>query len=387
VELNECLRNLNERVIYFSLSGINRFGDIHLTLADSRVSELGPYWNALRGRMERMGVPEFKFEEDVTKVKIFVGMVPLTRAGKTTWEPKDWTGDNGFHELVDNLTRSNSGLVVVSRPVWVGSLGKFHSRRQSTAGLRLVVELNGWMKGIMAMESPKIVVKGKFRFCRAWEENPVGNSSDICANCLNIGHASVGCGNSVRCKWCLEGHRSEDHVCVRPGCQKRNVDCGHARRWCISCSTDMHYTGDRNCVATRPTSTDPQSLGPASPVVADNTSASGVMDRTVNRARRRGRGVEATLVTEKVAENSVTRGEYVLAEGEKIGDKKKKERHSEVVEKGARVAIYENAGETKKGKSIQITRSTKGKERARSASVPDVGRADEGKVGPERFIL
>ena len=97
--------------------------------------------------------------------------------------------------------------------------------------------------------------------------------------------------------------------------------------------------------------------------------------------------MKATPVTERAADNSVTRGEYVLAEGVKISEKKKREGHSEVIEKGARVAVYENAGNTKKGKSIRITRSMKGKERARSACVPDIGRVDEGKVGPERFIL
>ena len=149
-ELNQYLWNLNESVIYVSMSGTNRFGDIHLTPADSRLSELEPYLNGLRGRLETIGLPEFIFKWDTVKGRIIVGMVPVTRTGQITWELQHWAGDEGFRELAEDRLRSNPGVNVVSRPVWVGNQRKFHTRRQSTGGLRLVVELNDEMRRIMA---------------------------------------------------------------------------------------------------------------------------------------------------------------------------------------------------------------------------------------------
>ena len=80
--LNECLRNLNERKIYFSMVGQNRFGDVLLTLADSRADDVLPYIKGMEGRLETMGLPKFRFEKDTEKAKIFFGSVPLNQAGK-----------------------------------------------------------------------------------------------------------------------------------------------------------------------------------------------------------------------------------------------------------------------------------------------------------------
>jgi len=150
----------------------------------------------------------------------------------------------------------------------------------------------------------------------------------------------------------------------------------------------MQYMGDRSYNTTRQLSTDPRNLSPASPIVADHTSASGVTDNTVNQARGGGHGVEPTPLTEKAANHCITRGEYILAEKEKTTLKEKKDAHSEVVLKGARIAKYENTANVDGKMSVRIT-GTKGK--GRGSSLLDVkrerGKGISGKVGLERFLL
>ena len=141
--------------ISFSISGSNRLGDIHQTLADSRVLELEPSLNSLRSRPETIGLPEFKFERDTKKMRIFVGLIPLTRSGRTTWKPQEWAGYGGFRELADDISRSHPRVNIVSQPVWVGSLGKFQATKQSRGRLRFVGKVNEEMRRIMWMKELK----------------------------------------------------------------------------------------------------------------------------------------------------------------------------------------------------------------------------------------
>jgi len=94
--LNDCLRNLNERKAYFSKASLNRFGDVLLSLRDTRVEDIHHYLYALGEELESMGLKDFRCERDAEKVKIFVGMVPLARVGKESWSPLDWEGEDAF---------------------------------------------------------------------------------------------------------------------------------------------------------------------------------------------------------------------------------------------------------------------------------------------------
>jgi len=126
--LNECLQNLNERKAYFSKASLNRFGDVLLSLRDTRVEDIHHYLNALGEELESMGLEKVRFERDAEKVKIFVGMVPLARAGKESWSPSDWEGEDAFRSMANDIEQSNMGIMLAAKPSWVGKLGKFHQR-------------------------------------------------------------------------------------------------------------------------------------------------------------------------------------------------------------------------------------------------------------------
>ena len=195
--LNECLRNLNERNVYFSVVGQNRFGDVLLILADSKAAEVLPYIKAMEGRLETMGLPKFRFENDTEKAKIFVGTVSLKQAGKDNWECKDWDSENAFRRLANDIELSNPGITLASKPGWIGKLAAMKSWKQSTAGFLIVVDMNEMVRKMMDEEYPNIKIAGKNRICRAGhEENP----SVLCTRYLKIGHVGAGCNNEPVCK-------------------------------------------------------------------------------------------------------------------------------------------------------------------------------------------
>jgi len=163
--LNECLRNLNERKAYFWKASLNRFGDVLLSLRDTSMEDIHHYLNALSKEPENMGLKDFRFERDAKKVKIFVGMVPLARAGKGSWSPTDWESEDAFRSMASDIEQSNMGITLAARPSWVGKLETFHRRKQSTAGILLVVELSPEVRVIMAKDTPRIIISGKARIC------------------------------------------------------------------------------------------------------------------------------------------------------------------------------------------------------------------------------
>jgi len=168
--LNECLWNLNERKAYFSVAKLNRFGDVLLALRDTKVEDIHYYLTALGEELGNMGLKNIRFERDAEKIKIFVGMVPLARPGKGTWSPSDWDDVNAFRSMANDIELSNMGVTLAAKPSWVGKLEKFHKRKQSTAGILLVVEMNPEVKAMMAKETPRMIVSGKPRICRPWRE-------------------------------------------------------------------------------------------------------------------------------------------------------------------------------------------------------------------------
>lgn len=363
-ELNECLRNLNERTAYFSVSGKNRFGDVHLTLANTNVEDIRKYAKAMRERLVTLGVPEFIFEGNPKKVRIVVGMVPLWRGGKTSWEAKDWHGEEGFNQLTDDIERSNPGIKVAARPAWLGSLNKFGARRQSTASLKLTVELNETVRQRMASANPTIVIGGRGRFCRMWEdtEKPL-----CCAKCLVMGHNSMRCTGLVKCKFCQGGHMSSDHQCSVDGCGKRGVSCEHTRKWCVNCREETHFAGDQMCELLRAESTDPRSIGKHSPVRGDDTSKSGVTDHSINNGRNRANGVVVDGVSKQAESGNVPTGIVnILTKGRG----KRRTDHSVLkIQKGNAVPRYVEVGESSKGPVVSRVRSNSASNMERKALV------------------
>jgi len=226
-KLNGYLRDLNERKAYFAISGKNRFGDILRMLADSKVDDIVIYLKALGERLKELNLPPFRFESDTEKVKIYVGMILLTRAGRINWCPEDWNDDTGFRAISNDIENSNPGLYVTAKPWWVGGLRKMHNRKQSTASMILVVEKTKEITAMMSANNPRINIGGRSPFSRAWREE---NASMICARFLKVGHVGAGCDAPAVCKFYRQSHMTINHVCWVAGCYARGVDCAHCRR-------------------------------------------------------------------------------------------------------------------------------------------------------------
>jgi len=366
IALNNTLRDLNERKSYFSVCGKNRFGDILLMLADTKIDDIMVYLEAMKEKLYEMGLPKLRFERDAEKVKIYVGMVPLTRAGRINWSPEDWVDDTGYRSISNDIEKSNLGIVVTARPSLVGGLRKMHNGEQSTAGMILVVEKPKEVASMMSMTNPRITLSEKPRYCRAWREE---NASIMCARCLKIGHVGAGCDAPPACKFCRQSHMSINHECKVSGCRARGVECQHCRKWCLSCNTDLHFTGSADCVAVRKQSGSPSALGPSTAIVGDPTSATGVSDRSRNRERRKFDQLEKTSLYERAGDEGVGPS-GTNAAITRSSEATLKKNHREVVLKGDKVTAYEQIS-VDKGKPV--LRKTK-KTIRRSSSVPTKGK-------------
>ena len=372
--LNECLRNLNKRKIYFSVVGQNRFGDVLLTLADSKADEVLPYIKVMEGRLETMGLPKFRFEKDTEKAKIFVGSVPLNQAGKSGWECSDWDGENAFRRLANDIELSNPGITLASKPSWVGKLAAMKSRKQSTAGLLIVVDMNEEVKRMMSKEYPAIKVAGKNRICRAWKEE---NPSVLCARCLKIGHVGAGCNNEPVCKWCRQKHLSLEHSCPVIGCEERHQGCKHTRTWCVPCQNNGHITGDDDCPAIRRSSPG-RFRGPSSPLISDPTSISGVADRSINREKNKLKNGRGSPITDVMAETELVPGNVGLMV--RKTESELKNDHVNVVVPAGAIERYEREGVVgglDVVRAVRGRRIDKGKGKARSNSVPAKKNSEE----------
>jgi len=372
--LNECLRNLNERKIYFSMVGQNRFSDVLLTLADSRADEVLPYVKAMEGRLETMGLPKFRFEKDTEKVKIFVGSVLLNQAGKGSWECTDWDGENAFRRIANDIEHSNLGITLSLKPSCVGNLAVMKRRRQSTAGLLIVVDMNDTVRAMMGKEYPKITIAGKARICRARKEE---NPSVLCVRGLKIGHVGAECNNKPVCKWCSQKHLTLEHRCTVIGCDERHAECKHTRKWCVPCQNNCHFSGDDDCPAIR-RQMGSQRLGPGSPIISDPNSASGVADRTRNRERNKLRNGRGSPLSEVMAEEEHVPGNIALVEMEKLQERKRN--HIGVNMASSAIERYERMGEVKGTDVVRVVRGrklNKGKQVARSSSMPTAKESEE----------
>ena len=139
------MRKLKEKKVYFSIAKLNRFGDILLTLMNNKVEDIHHYLTALRKELERM---------ESQKVRIFVLMVLLASAGNGTWSSSDWDDKNPFRSMSNEIEHSNIGVTLTAKPSLVGKLQKFHQRKQSTAGLLLVVDMISEIRTLMSRKYP-----------------------------------------------------------------------------------------------------------------------------------------------------------------------------------------------------------------------------------------
>ena len=365
--MNNCLRNLNERKAYFSITKLNRFGDVLLTLRDTKVEDIHHYLPALGEELEEMGLKDFRFERDAEKVKIFVGMVPLARAGKGSWASSDWESEDAFRSMANDIEQSNTGVTLASKPSWVGKLSVFHKRRQSTAGILLVVEMSNEIRTMMAKDTPRIIISGKARICRPWREE---HNSVLCTRCMKIGHVGAGCRDEPVCKYCRKNHVSTEHKCAVTGCPNTCDGCKHYQVWCMQCESNEHMTGHLECPAIRKSSVSPSRMGPNTPIVSDPTSVTGVADSTRNRERNKtktGRGTPLVEQQSRCDGPKPIGNALVPTERYEL-----RKREHGVVKPGAKIAEYEKIREVE---GIPVVRGRplkkgKGKEVARPASVP-----------------
>jgi len=279
--LNKALFALNCGA-YFSMAGLGKWGDVLLTLAATEADAMVGYYPALREALGSLGLHHFTFARDTEKVKVFVGMVPLSRFGGG-WQPAEWEGRTAFDHLAADIEQSNPGVVVAARPSWAGRLHKLKERRANHAGLILVLEMAPEVRTLMGATQPRIVVAGRPRVCRVWRED---NPTVVCARCQTVGHHSGECKNKPVCAFCHKEHTTASHTCPVLSCRKVGTACTHVQRVCLLCNSGDHFTGHRDCAALRGASSSPPKLGPATPVVADHTSVTGVSDGSRGRLRR-----------------------------------------------------------------------------------------------------
>ena len=299
--LNKALFSLNSGS-YFSVASLSKWGDVLLTLAATDVESIVGYYPALREGLESLGLTDFTFVRDTEKVKVFVGMVPLSRFGGG-WQPAEWEGRTAFDHLAADIEQSNPGVVVAARPSWAGRLHKLKERKANNSGLILVLELTPEVKLMMAAASPRITVAGRPRVCRLWRED---HPTVVCARCQTVGHCAGECKNAPVCAFCHKPHLTTAHICLVSSCKKVGWACEHVRHICLLCNSDDHFSRYRDCAALCGASSSPPMLGTATPVVSDHTSVTGVSDISRGRLRRQAAGHPSTPLAPHMVDKGVS---------------------------------------------------------------------------------
>jgi hypothetical protein len=165
-KLNETICGLNIDA-YFSKAGTNKWGDVEMTLARTRAVDLANARKAMEDALNEIEFKDFTFVRDTKKIKLYLAMVPLMRGGYgTEWKPEDWHCEDAFDGLATDIEHCNPGTFVCARPSWVGKLHTMKARKQTTAGLIVLCEMNDFIKGTLARTEPKMLVGGRKRFCR-----------------------------------------------------------------------------------------------------------------------------------------------------------------------------------------------------------------------------
>jgi len=321
IRMNQTLSNLgkvSDKTPYIREARSKlEIGCIYLTLAEHTAAQVWDRLERCRSTLIRelgpSGLTNFAFHKDVAKVKILVSGVPLAPTGRgSLWKPEDWTGDRAFDGLRTDIEGSNPGVITAGRPNMLGSVFAMKQAGATSCGIRFTLERNEASDRVLS--SGRVFLFGKSRNARFFEEH---RSAPVCNKCLQVGHVEMLCAFPPRCRFCFGDHLSKSHRCGQLNCPGENgQSCSHTVRRCMLCERSDHFTGYDRCPVVVTSGSSPAPTGAMSPVVADDTSVTGVSDRSLNRRRRRRRGVHVEIASEVMVEKEVSaKGLTVEVEG------------------------------------------------------------------------
>jgi len=311
IRMNQTLSNLgkvSDKTPYIR-EGRSKLeiGCIYLTLAEHTATQVWDRLERCRSTLIRelgpSGLTNFVFHKDVAKVKILVSGVPLAPTGRgSLWKPEDWTGDRAFDGLRTDIERSNPGVVTPGRPNMLGSVYAMKQAGATSCGIRFTLEQHDASDKVLS--SARVFLFGKSRNARFFEEH---RSAPVCNKCLQVGHVEMLCAFPPRCRFCFVDRLSKSHRCGQLNCPGENgQSCSHTVRRCMLCERSDHFTGYNRCLVVVASGASPAPAGARSPIVADDTSVTGVSDRSRNRQRRRRRGVHVEITSEVMVKKEVS---------------------------------------------------------------------------------
>jgi len=372
IRLNQTLSNLGKvggNTPYFREARPRlNIGCIFLTLAEYTATDIWSRLEKCRTMLLReygpSGLTDFAFARDVEKLKVLVSGVPLAPTGRgSIWKTDDWVGDKAYDGLRNDLERSNPGVVTAGRPNVLGSIYAMRKNNATSCAIRFVLERNTSVDNVIGRG--RIFLFGVERNVRIWEEH---RAAPVCGKCLQVGHMQTLCGFPPRCRFCFGDHLSGGHMCRQLNCPAATGEaCAHTVRRCLLCDRSDHYTGYNKCPTLAVTNPAPGTIPPraATPIRADDTSKTGISDRSRNRVRRQNKRRPGTPLAETMvaAEISAARISEIIEI-----DHKERAKHNDGValltplkttrtEEGKKVADYENSTSSQ---SVQpaSTRST-----------------------------
>ena len=311
IRMNQTLSNLgkvSDKTPYIPEARSKvEIGWIYLTLAELTATQVWDRLERCRSTLIRelgpSGFTNFVFPKDVSKVKVLVSGVPLAPTGRgSMWKPEDWTSDRAFDGLRTDIEGSNPGIVTAGRPNMLGSVYAMKQAGATSCGIRFTLERNVASDGVLS--SGRVFLFGKSRNARSFEEH---RSALVCNKCLQVGHVEMLCAFPPRCRFCFGDHLSKSHRCEQLNCPGENgQSCSHTVRRCMLCERSDHFTGYNRCPVVVASGSSPAPAGARSPIVADDTSVTGVSDRSRNRQRHRRRGINVAIASEVIVVKEVS---------------------------------------------------------------------------------
>jgi len=298
-------------------------GCIYLTLAEHTATHVWDRLERCHSSLIRehgpCGLTNFVFHKDVAKFKVLVSGVPLAPTCKgSLWKPEDWTGNRAFDGLWTDIEGSNPGIVMAGRPNMLGSVFAMKLAGATSCGICFTLERNDASDQVLS--SGRVFLCGKSRNVRFFEEH---RSATVCNKCLQVGQVEMLCAFPPRCRFCFGDHLSKGHMCRQLNCPgETGQSCSHTVRRCMLCERSDHFTGYNRCPVVVESGSSPAPAGAACPIVANDTSVTGVSDRSRNGQRRRRRVVYTAVTSEVMVEKGISaKGLTVEVEGMKYADK------------------------------------------------------------------
>jgi len=184
----------------------------------------------------------------------------------------------------------------------LGSVFAMKQAGATSCGIRFTLERNHARDRILS--SGLVFLFGKSRNARFFEEH---RSAPVCNKCLQVGHVEMLCAFPPRCRFCFADHLSKSHRCGQLNCPGENGQSWcHTVRRCMLCERSDHFTSYNRCPVVTASGFSPAPAGARSPIVADNTSVTGVSDRSRNRQCRRRRGVNVAIASKVMVDKEVS---------------------------------------------------------------------------------